>query len=104
MRKYRAFFILDEQKIENMESFTTSVEEVIKEVGGVVEKTENLGRRQITAIDHNTATYLEVIVDIDPSKVTELKEKYRLNQAVIRLVVVIHDKPEITVLPKPDLV
>ena len=90
MRKYEAVFILDPRKVEgDGEGFSGTIEEAFKELGGTVERVKCLERKTFARpIGHHTmGIYWDYVVSLPPQAVAELKDKYRLNQTVLRLVV-----------------
>ena len=96
MKKYESVFILDESKIDgNAEAFMTSVIEFIKSLGGSVSESVDMGRRTFAypINKKNSGQYWDLVLELDPAKVVELKENYRLNNAVVRMEVLIFDRP-----------
>ena len=90
MRKYEAVFILDPRKVEgDGEGFSATVEEAFKELGGTVERVKCLERKTFARPigRHTMGIYWDYVVSLPPQAVAELKDKYRLNQTVLRLVV-----------------
>jgi ribosomal protein S6 len=63
--------------------------------GTVVEST-NMGRKQFAREikKKKTGIYLDIVHEMDESKVTALREKYKLNEAVLRMQTYIYDRPE----------
>ena len=90
MRKYEAVFILDPRKVEgDGEGFSTTIEEAFKELGGTVERVKCLERKTFARPigRHTMGIYWDYVVSLPPQAVVVLKDKYRLNQTVLRLVV-----------------
>ncbi|MBP5674220.1 MAG: 30S ribosomal protein S6 [Lentisphaeria bacterium] len=90
MRKYEAVFILDPRKVEgDGEGFSATIEEAFKELGGTVERVKCLERKTFARPigRHTMGIYWDYVVSLPPQAVAELKDKYRLNQTVLRLVV-----------------
>lgn len=96
-RKYQAIFIVDDRKFDDGgESFVEGVGEVAQELGGSLEGSSNLGRRQMAhpIRRRNSATYWEIVLMLPPKEVLAFKDRYRLNNVVFRLEVFLYDRPE----------
>ena len=96
MKKYESVFILDESKIDgNAEAFMTTVTEFIQSLGGSVSESVDMGRRTFAypINKKNSGQYWDLTLELSPAKVAELKENYRLNRAVVRMEVLIFDRP-----------
>jgi small subunit ribosomal protein S6 len=88
VRTYDVVFILDEKRLEdNGESFANDVAQFVASLGGEVKERNIMGRRIFTRPigKHTAGLYWEFVTDLDPAKVAEFKEKYRLNSTVLRL-------------------
>lgn len=89
MRKYEAVFILDPRKVEgNGEAFDTSIQETLKANGATIERVKNLGSKVFAypIKKQKTGFYWDYVVTMSPEAVAKIKDFYRLNQAVLRLV------------------
>ena len=89
MRKYEAVFILDPRKVEGEgEAFSTSIEENFKSMGGTVERVKCLERKTFARPigRHTMGIYWDYVVSLPPDAVAKIKDQYRLNQTVLRLV------------------
>ena len=87
MRTYEAVFILDSRKLEDSgEGFCQRVKEHVESLGGAIGKTMNLGRKQFARPlgRHKSGTYLDFIVTLDPEKVADFHDRYRLDSLVLR--------------------
>jgi len=96
LKKYESVFILDESKIDgNAEAFMTTVTEFIQSLGGSVSESVDMGRRTFAypINKKNSGQYWDLTLELSPAKVAELKENYRLNRAVVRMEVLIFDRP-----------
>jgi len=90
LSKYEAVFILDPTKVEgNGEAFGKTIEEQIQALGGTLCRIKCLDKRQFARpIGKSKAgIYWDYVVELEANAVDQLKEKYRLNQTVLRLVV-----------------
>ncbi len=105
MKKYEAIFILDDRKVDDGgKNFITEVETAIGEFGGAAGRSESMGRRQFAypIKKKRGGVYWNVVFELPEDKVAELKNRYRLNQTLLRLEVFIYDRPEQVVLPKKN--
>ena len=90
MAKYEAVFIFDPTLVEgNGEAFGKTVEEQIQALGGTLGRIKCLDKRQFARPigKHKAGIYWDYIIDMDTQAVAKLKDKYRLNPTVLRLVV-----------------
>ena len=97
MKKYESVFILDIRKTDdNGAAFCNGFAELIKSLGGEIEKTVEMGRKQFTyEIDKRRAgLYFDFVFSLDTAKVIEIKERYKLDAQVLRNMILIYDRPE----------
>ena len=97
MKKYEAVFILDIRKSEDEgAAFCKEFAELIASLGGKLESTTPMGRRQFTyEIDKRRAgLYFVFVFELAASQVKEIKEKYKLDQRILRNMILIYDRPE----------
>ena len=97
MKKYEAVFILDIRKAEDEgAAFCKEFEELIASLGGKHESTTPMGRRQFTyEIDKRRAgLYFDFVFELAASPVKEIKDKYKLDQRILRNMILIYDRPE----------
>ncbi len=103
MKKYEAIVILDPQRVDDHgEAFMNDVEAVVTELGGKVVSNEKMGRKQFAApIRKKTAgLYWDLVFEAETDSISKLKDRYRLNNTVLRLEVFVYDKPAVTVIEK----
>lgn len=97
MKKYETIVIIDEKKVnDDGTEFLSEFEKAIKkEFGGAVVESEIMGRRQFAREikRKKTGIYLDVIHEMDPDKVYALRDKYKLNETVLRLQTYSYDRP-----------
>ena len=77
MKKYEAVFILDIRRTDDEgAAFCRGFEELIKSLGGELEKTVPMGRKQFTyEIDKRRAgLYFDFVFSVDAEKIIEIKE------------------------------
>jgi len=94
LRKYEAVFILDPRKVEgNGEAFDASIQEVLKGNNATIERVKCLGSktfaRQIKK--HKVGIYWDYVLTASPDAIATLKDYYRLNQTVLRLVFFLYE-------------
>ena len=97
MKKYEAVFILDIRKADDeAEGFSKEFAELIASLGGVMGETIPMGRKQFTyEINRRKAgIYLDFFFELDPLKVIEIKDKYKLDPRVLRNLIIIDERPE----------
>ena len=88
MRDYEAVFIIDDRNLDvNIEKFTERVEGRVQELGGKVHAKESLGRKQLVRPinGQQAGTYLDLVISLDPQRVEEFTESYRLSDEVLRV-------------------
>ena len=94
MKQYEVMMILDSRRVEDGgDAFAVTVTADIAKLGGKVVDLVNMGRRAFSYPIGKTKAgiYLNMIVELDPSKVDTHLEAYRLNEAVLRHVCFAHD-------------
>lgn len=107
LRKYEAVFILDERKFDDGgDAFITrKVAERIKTLGGEPLEHDNMGKRQLVyPINRkNTGHYWAIIFNLAADKAKEFKDTYKLDAAVLKLEVFLHERPAVTRLERPEM-
>lgn len=96
MKKYEAVFILDIRRTDDEgTAFCKEFAELINSMGGVLESTNAMGRRHFTyEINKRKAgIYFDFIFELDTDKVKLIKEKYKLDDRILRNLIVIYDRP-----------
>ena len=97
MKKYEAVFILDIRKTDDEgAAFTKEFAELITSLGGKMESATPMGRRQFTyEINKRKAgIYFDFIFELETAKVIDIKEKYKLDDRILRNMILICDRPE----------
>lgn len=104
MKKYEAVFILDMRKAEDDgKAFAAQFEEKIKSWGGTVNQSLFMGRKPFAREikKRKTGVYCDFFFELDPAKEALIREEYRLDERVLRVMVVIDDRPaKIITLPE----
>ena len=104
-KKYEAVIILDDQLHEDGGTvFIEAFSNAVSELGGAIDKNESMGRKQLAyPIRKKTSgVYWHSFMQLTPDSVSTLRERYSLDQTILRLEVFINDRPERYSL-KPDL-
>jgi len=98
LKKYETIVILNEKLIDDDGTkFLKAFETVLtKNLVGKVVKSEIMGRRQFAREINRkkTGIYLDIIHEMDADKVKMLRDKYKLNETVLRLQTYSYDRPE----------
>ena len=103
MKKYETIFILDESRFTGEgKNFIENLEPVIQEMGGEILETEELGHRQFAhpIKKKPSGIYWDIVMNLPVGKVNEFKDKFRLDQSVLRLEIFNYDRPQ--KIDKPD--
>ena len=96
MKKYEAVFILDIRKTDDEgAAFSKEFGELIESLGGKMESVTPMGRKQFTyEIDKRRAgLYFDFVFELAAAKVKDIKEKYKLDQRILRNMIIIYDRP-----------
>ena len=97
LKKYEAVFILDIRKVEDEgKAFSEEFAKMIQSWGGNVTESVNMGRKQFAReINKRKAgIYWNYIFELDPAKEKDIREQYRLDERVVREMVIVFDRPE----------
>ena len=97
MKKYESVFILDIRKVDDEgAAFSNELTALIESLGGKMTEVVSMGRKQFTyEINRRKAgIYLDFFFELDPLKVIEIKDKYKLDPRVLRNLIIIDERPE----------
>lgn len=97
MKKYEAIFILDIRKVEDEgKGFTEEFGKNLESWGGKLIEANAMGRKQFAReINKRKAgIYWNYIFELDPLKVKEIRDKYRLDERMIRMLIISYERPE----------
>lgn len=97
MKKYEAIFILDIRKVEDEgKGFTEEFGKNLESWRGKLIEANAMGRKQFAReINKRKAgIYWDYVFEMDPLKVIEVRNQYRLDERLIRLLVINYDRPE----------
>ena len=97
MKKYEAVFILDMRKVEDEgKAFSDEFSKNLQSWGGSMVEAIAMGRKQFAReINKRKAgIYWNYIFELDPLKVKEIRDKYRLDERMIRMLIISYERPE----------
>ena len=97
MKKYEAVFILDMRKVEDEgKAFSEEFAQMIQSWGGNVSESVAMGRRQFAREirKRKAGIYWDFMFELDPLKLIEVKNKYKLNEKVLRSMTLVSERPE----------
>jgi small subunit ribosomal protein S6 len=95
LKKYESIFILDERQVEDQgKMFSEEMAELIKSLGGSLEETIPMGRRQFARKigKKKSGIYYDFVFSMEEDKVASVKDKYRLDPRVLRMQNFIYDE------------
>ncbi len=98
MKKYEAIFILDIRKVDDDGTgVSNEIAALIKKWGGEMIKSDSLGRRQFAyeIKKRKGGIYWNYVFTALPDKVKELKDTFRLDERVLRNMIINFDRPAI---------
>lgn len=89
------YFFSDSMKTEAVDAAVESVRADIKRVGGVIRGEKPLERRAFARPikKQQGGFYLELTMELDPEKVSVLKERHKLNAGIFRHMITLAAKP-----------
>ena len=96
MKKYEAIFILDMRKVEDDgKAFAEEFGKMIQNWGGVVNETNMMGRKQFAREikKRKAGVYLNFVFELDAEKETQIREQFRLDERVLRIMIILFDRP-----------
>jgi ribosomal protein S6 len=98
LKKYETIVILDERKIkDDGKVFLSEIEKLITDdLGGKFIEGVVMGKKQFAREikKRKTGLYLSVVHETPADKVALLKERYKLNETVLRMQTYNYDRPE----------
>lgn len=98
MKKYETIVVLDEKNVNNDgNDFLAELEKLLNgELKGKVIESVNMGRKQFAREmkKRKTGIYLDVVHEMTPDKEVALRDKFRLDNRVLRLQTYNYDRPE----------
>lgn len=97
MKKYEAVFILDIRKTDDEgEAFSKSFAALVESLGGKMTSSVAMGRKQFSydVKKRKAGIYWNFLFEIEPEKVIDIKTKYRLDEMVLRNLIIVSERPE----------
>lgn len=97
MKKYEAVFILNIRKVDDEgNAFSKEFTEMVEEWGGSMVEAQPMGRKQFAREINKikAGIYWNYIFNLDPDKVLAIRNQFRLDERVIRLMIINYDRPE----------
>ena len=98
LKKYESVFILDIRKVDDEgEALAKEFDTFIAENGGKVNAAKHMGRITFSyeVKKRKAGIYWNFDFELDPDKVDNIKEKYRLDERVLRIMTIIDERPEV---------
>ena len=86
MKKYEAVIILNPNLSSKVDTFKKDFEDLLKQNSFSINKTEDIGRRQLSYSinNHNKGHYLLFNIEGDSEKLIEIENKIKYNESIIR--------------------
>jgi small subunit ribosomal protein S6 len=98
LKKYEAIFIMDIRKVDDEGAAVSSeITALIEKWGGEMIKSESLGRRQFAyeIKKRKGGIYWNYVFTALPDKIEELKEHFRLDERILRNMIINFDRPAV---------
>ena len=106
MKKYEAVYILDVRKVEDDgKAWTAEFTKLVEELGGKVEENIFMGRKQFAREinKRKVGAYYNFVLTVDEDQIKPIINTYALDERVIREMIMIYDRPEVTVVPTEEV-
>lgn len=97
MKKYEAVFILDIRKVEDEgKAFTEEFGKNLESWGGKLLEANAMGRKQFAREikKRKAGIYWDYVFELDPLAVIKIRNQYRLDERMIRLLIINFERPE----------
>lgn len=97
MKKYESVFILDIRRIEDDgNTFAEELSKLIETMGGKVIEKVSMGRKQFAREikKRKAGAYWNHVFSLTAEQVGEIRNKYRLDERVLRMLIINYDRPE----------
>ncbi|MFA6714517.1 MAG: 30S ribosomal protein S6 [Victivallales bacterium] len=97
LKKYEAIFILDIRKVDDEgAAISGEIAALIQKWGGEMVQSASLGRRQFAyeIKKRKGGIYWNYVFTAEPDKIKELQEHFRLDERVLRNMIINFDRPE----------
>ena len=97
MKKYEAVFILDVRKVEDEgKAFSEEFGKNLESMGGKLIEANEMGRKQFAREikKRKAGVYLNFVFELDAEKETQIREQFRLDERVLRIMIILFDRPD----------
>lgn len=97
LKKYEAVFVLDIRKVDDEgEAFGKEFAKLIEKLGGAFGKCVAMGRKQFSyeIAKRKAGIYLNFFFELPADKVIGIRDAYKLDERVLRSLVVVDERPE----------
>ena len=98
MKRYEGLFILNTAgKEEGIQDIIDAVRNDVAAAGGKVETVQKMDKRPFSRVANkrfNSGYYVNLVFDIDPSALTQLRHRFDLNDEVFRVLFTIAPPPK----------
>lgn len=93
-RKYESMFILPPMEDEQINENVEKVKKFITEKKGEILEVKDWGKRKLAyeINNHNEGYYVIIIFELEPNYISSLENFYKLNETIIRSIVIKKDK------------
>ena len=98
MKKYEAVFILDIRKVDDEGvAFSNELTALIESLGGKMTEAVSMGRKQFTyeINKRKGGIYWNFFFELAPSKVLAVKEKFMLDERILRNMIIVDERPAV---------
>lgn len=96
MNKYEAIFILDPRKIDDEgRALVAELTTLVETAGGSVTKSDIMGRKPFARSikKRKAGNYVNINFSMPSTKVIEIRNRYRLDERVLRMLIIIDECP-----------
>jgi len=89
MREYEGLFIIDPGKEQSLKEIAKSITSPITKDKGKINKEENRGKQKLSHLvkKNHEGIYYKLDFSIDPAKICALKNSYKLNADILRVMI-----------------
>jgi small subunit ribosomal protein S6 len=103
LKKYEAVFILDIRRVDDEgQAFSQELTELMKGWNGSITESVSLGRRQFAREikKRKAGIYWKYTFESNPEVIEQIRDKFRLDERVLREMIIAYDRPEKLIEPK----
>jgi len=98
LKKYESVFVLEIRKVEDEgKAFTEELKSFIEKNGGTMENAIPMGRKQFARMmkSSKAGIYWNYVFSIEPDKIEAIKNKFHLDERILRSLIINYDRPEV---------